>query len=134
MHSSYVRQILSNWATQNKVIPQDWKDPVVAVAILKARSQLRGLTWWRERERAAAKGQCNQTRVLSIVKDQLLGEGQYLNLQSQMQVDIAATVQCHLVALRAWGKVKEPGKISISFTKTTQIAEVYTVFFSFCKD
>lgn len=83
----------------------------------------------RERERAAAKEQCNQTRVLSIVKDQLLGEGQYLNLQSQMQVDTAATVQCHLVALRAWGKVKEPGKISISFTKTTQIAEVYTVFF-----
>jgi hypothetical protein len=46
MHSPYVKQILKNWATPNRIIPQGWKELVAAV--LDARLQLQWLTWWRE--------------------------------------------------------------------------------------
>ena len=46
MHSPSVRQILNNWATQNRIIPQDWKGLVTA--ILEAGPQLQWLTWWIE--------------------------------------------------------------------------------------
>lgn len=79
------------------------------------------------REGAEAKEQCNQTRVLYIVKDQLLGEGQSLNLQSQMQVDTVDTVQCRLVALRAWGQGARE-KIYLLHKITQSAGEVYTGF------
>ena len=47
MHSPYVKQILNNWATQNRIIPQDWKGLVEA--ILKTSSQLQWLQWWRKK-------------------------------------------------------------------------------------
>lgn len=46
MHSPYVKEILSNGATQNRIIPQDWKDLVTAV--LEASRQLQWLMWWKE--------------------------------------------------------------------------------------
>ena len=46
MHLPYVKQILNNWATQNRIIPQDWKGLVTAV--LEAGWQLQWLTWWME--------------------------------------------------------------------------------------
>ena len=46
MHLPYVKQILNNWATQNRIIPQDWKGLVTA--ILEAGPQLKWLTWWIE--------------------------------------------------------------------------------------
>ena len=30
-HSPYVKQILNNWATQNRIIPQDWKRLITAI-------------------------------------------------------------------------------------------------------
>ena len=38
MHAPYVKQILNSWATQNRVILQDWKD--LATAISETGSQL----------------------------------------------------------------------------------------------
>lgn len=38
IHSSYVKQILNSWTTENRIIPQDWKD--LTIAILKACPQL----------------------------------------------------------------------------------------------
>jgi hypothetical protein len=46
MHSPYVKQILNNWATQSRIIPQDWKGLVIT--ILKAGLKLHWLTWWME--------------------------------------------------------------------------------------
>jgi hypothetical protein len=64
------------------------------------------------------------------VKDQLLGEGQYADLQYQMQCDDSIIIQCTLVALTAWDKVEEEGKRSMSFTKTMQSPrETFTDFF-----
>lgn len=64
------------------------------------------------------------------MKDQLLGEGQYADLQYQMQCDDSIIIQCTLVALTAWDKVEEEGKRSMSFTKTMQSPrETFTDFF-----
>ena len=46
IHSLYVKQILNNWATQNRIIPQDWKGLVTAV--LETGLLMQWLTWWRE--------------------------------------------------------------------------------------
>lgn len=48
--SPCVKQILSHWATQNRVIPQDWQGPMEA--ILEASPQLLWLTWWRKEAKA----------------------------------------------------------------------------------
>lgn len=39
------------------------------------------------------------------MKDQLLGEGRYADLQNQWQFDDSVIIQCTLVGLRAWDKV-----------------------------
>ena len=42
-------------------------------------------------------------------------------------MDDVTVGQCHLVALRAWDKLKEPGNTSVSFPKITQgQGEAYT--------
>ena len=38
--------------------------------------------------------QCNQTRGINIVKDQLLGEGQYAELRMQIILNGAILEQC----------------------------------------
>lgn len=44
--------------------------------------------------------QQNRREALNIVKDQLLGKGQYFDLQEQIWFDETVIEQCHLVALR----------------------------------
>ena len=41
------------------------------------------------------------------MKDQLLGEGQYADLQYQMQCDDSIIIQCTLAPLRACDKVEQ---------------------------
>lgn len=53
---------------------------------------------------------------MDIVKDQLLGEEHYSDIEEQIQFDNATVEQCHLVPLRAWDKV-EHRKKSTSVTK-----------------
>jgi hypothetical protein len=43
MHLPYTEQTLSGWATQNRIIPQDWKGLITAV--LEAISYLQWLIW-----------------------------------------------------------------------------------------
>ena len=40
--SPYINQMLNTWATQNRIIPQDWKD--LATAISKSGPQLQWKT------------------------------------------------------------------------------------------
>ena len=61
------------------------------VAILKLGTQLQQLTW---KEKALAMEQCNQTRGINIVKDQLLSEGQYAELRMQIILNNAILEQC----------------------------------------
>ena len=46
IHWPYVEQTLNNWASQNRIIPQDWKRLVTAV--LETGLLMQWLTWWRE--------------------------------------------------------------------------------------
>lgn len=57
---------------------------------------------------------------MDIVEDEMLGEGQYSDVQEQIQSDARTLEQCHLVAFRAWDKVEEPRKKSTSVTKIIQ--------------
>lgn len=50
----------------------------------------------------------------------LAGEGQYSELRIQVMCDAATLDQYHIVALSAWGKVEQQGKLSELFTKRTQ--------------
>jgi hypothetical protein len=43
MHSPFIKQILTYWATKNRIIPQDWKD--TAKAILEPTSYLQWFLW-----------------------------------------------------------------------------------------
>ena len=81
LHSSFVKEMLNNWATQHRVIPQDWKGLVLAV--LEAGQQLQCLLWWRHK--ATKLAQHNLARAMNVTKDQLLGEGCYAGLQEQIR-------------------------------------------------
>lgn len=61
--------MLSNWATQNRII-QDWKELVSAM--LEASQQLKWLSWWGHKTKKTE--QCNVTRGSNVAKDQLLVE------------------------------------------------------------
>ena len=89
---------------QNRVIPKDWIDFITA--ILEAGPQLHELTC-RRTEEALAIEQHNRTGRVNISKDQLLGEGEYAELQMQILFDDVASVQCLTVGLNAWDKVEQ---------------------------
>ena len=66
--SPFVKQMLSTWAMQNRVIPQDWKGLVSAV--LEAGQQLQWLSWWMHK--ATKIGQQNIAREINIQKTNYL--------------------------------------------------------------
>ena len=58
----------------------------------------------------------------------MLYQGQYSDIQEQIQFDDATIEQCHLAALRGWDKVEEK---STSFTKIKQSSgKAFTNFLS----
>nr|XP_021486637.1 E3 ubiquitin-protein ligase RNF135 isoform X1 [Meriones unguiculatus] len=116
MHSPYVKDILDDWASQYKVTPQDWEDLIRAV--LDTDLKLQWLFW--RKEEAADMEQSNRIMGVNVQKDQLLGEGKYDSLTRQVQFDDATIEQCRLVTLRAWDKVEEKKKSSISFERILQ--------------
>lgn len=108
-HSTYVKQTLNSWATQNRNIPQDWKE--LATEILKAGPHLQWIAWWQEEARVIE--QWNRARGINNSQDQLLGENQYAEMQ---QLNLIADslnwmiTPWPLAALSAWDKVEESGK------------------------
>jgi hypothetical protein len=44
---------------------------------------------------------------MNTVKDEVLGEGRYSDIQEQIQFDDVTIERCHLVALRAWDRAGE---------------------------
>lgn len=82
MSSSYVKQILNDCSTQNRNIPLHMLKSIVCMNIKK----------W------------NSVRGVNIVKDQLLGKGQYSDIQEQKQFNSVTIEQCCLLALRPLDK------------------------------
>lgn len=58
---------------------------------------------------------------MNTVKDEVLGEGRYSDIQEQIQFDDVTIERCHLVALRAWDKVEALWKKSALFTDYTKL-------------
>lgn len=72
MLSPYLKQTLSNWTTQNRIVPPYWRGLVAVV--LEAGHQLQWLLC-RNLELYY------RTKGMDIDKDHLIGEGQYANIQ-----------------------------------------------------
>ena len=70
MYSPFAEKMLNLWSTCNRIISQNWKDLVIAV--LDPGPQLQWRTCWKDEARAGG---------IDISQDQLLGEGDYANVQ-----------------------------------------------------
>lgn len=88
------------------MMPNDWKH--LTTAILEAGPQLQRQTW--QKEEAKTIKQQNRTRGINIPQDQVLGEGQYAELQRQLEFDDHVLALSDLAALKVWDKVEESGK------------------------
>lgn len=94
------------------------------MAVREARSQLQ---WWHKE--AAIMENHNCSKGVNIMKDQLLGEYQYADLQRWCNLVILLLYSVLLVAFRGWDKMEEQGKRSMSLTKTMQSpGETFTDF------
>ena len=94
---------------------------------------MKWLTW--QRDKATNTEQQNRAGGDKYSKRPVLSEAQYSDIQEQIQFDDVTIEQCHMVALRAWDKVEDPGKKSNSFTKIIQgSGESFTDFFFFNRD
>ena len=64
--------------------------------------------------------QRNRARGIEISQDQLLGEGEYADIELQSLYDEHTLVLCRMAALNAWDQIEEIGKKLESFTKVVQ--------------
>lgn len=87
-------------------MPNDWKH--LTTAILEAGPRLQWQTC--QKEEAKTIKQQNRTRGINIPQDQFLGEGQYAELQRQLEFDDHILALSDLAALNVWDKAEESGK------------------------
>ena len=72
--------------------------------MLEASPQLQWRTWWGEEARALE--QQDRARGHEISQDQILGEGQYADLQRQCTLDDNTLILCCIAALNAWTRLR----------------------------
>ena len=66
--------------------------------------------------------------------EQLMGSGEYQEIQRQIQFDDQLTSQIRFICLRAWEKVSPPGQSHPSFVNVKQSnGESYTDFITLLK-
>lgn len=117
--------MLNSWATQNRIVPQDWKD--LMIAVWESGPQLQWKTWWRDEARTIE--QQGRATGYEISQDQILDEGPYADVERQFTFDDHTLSLCCTAALNAWDKIQESGKRSEPFTKIVQgPKEVLTTF------
>ncbi|XP_052610186.1 oxidized purine nucleoside triphosphate hydrolase isoform X1 [Peromyscus californicus insignis] len=116
MHSPYVKQMLNTWSTCNRILPKDWRD--LAQAVLEPGQNLQWKMWFNNEAKNIEK-QWRDSGI-QVCQDQLIGEGQYVSVQTQCSYDVQTLVLCRTAALNAWDRVEEPGKKTESFTKVIQ--------------
>lgn len=100
-----MNKILKFRATQNKIIPQDWK--CITAAIFEADLQLKWWIWWKEETRSVE--QWNTTRDMNISEDEFLYEGLWVELQRQIDLEDHTLLLCLLAVWTAWDNDEEQG-------------------------
>ena len=75
MHSPFLKQMSSC----NEIIPRNWRD--FAKAVLQSGPQLKWRNWFKEKNKSSE--QQSRARGMEIFQDQLLGEGDYADVQRQ---------------------------------------------------
>ena len=125
MHSPFVRQLLNSWSTHQQVTPKDWSD--MAEAVLEAGQLMQWKSWWREEAKMIE--QRNRAIGIEISQDQLLGEGEYADVERQALYSEHTFQLCRTAALNAWDRIEEVGKKLESFTRVIQSpSETFTDF------
>ena len=97
MHLPFVKQILTSWAINNRLIHQDRKD--MARGILEPAANLQWFAWWRGEVNEIARQ--NRARGREISTDQMLGEGHFAEVEVQAVYDEETLALCQLSALTA---------------------------------
>ena len=87
----------------------------MVTAVLEAGSLIQWKSWWREEAKTIE--QRSKARGIKVSQDQLLGEGDYADIERQQSLYNEHTLDlCHMAALNAWDQIEEIGKKTESFT------------------
>lgn len=116
VHSPYVKELLSTWATANKITPLDWNNLISAV--LDQFSQIKWKALWRQEAKALELQGLKDGFEASQSK--IIGEGEFADPQIQAGYDEHTFYLCQIAALNALNKVREPGERVESYSKVTQ--------------
>lgn len=116
VHSPYVKQLLSTWATNNKITPSDWNDLISAV--LDHSSQIQWKALWRQESKALELQGLRDGFDASESK--IMGEKQFSDPQVQAGYDECTFDLCKTAAVNALDKVREPGERVESYSKVIQ--------------
>ena len=125
IHSPFVKQLLNSWSTCHQITPKDWLD--MATAVLEAGPLMQFKAWLREEAKVIE--QRNRARGIDISQDQLLGEGEYADVERQALYDEHTLDLCRMAALNAWDRIEEVGKKLEPFNRVIQSPrETFTDF------
>lgn len=116
LHSPFVRELLTSWATVNKVTPKDWAQ--LASAVLENSCQIQWRALWRQEAKAIEIQELQNGH--EVPQDKILGEGPYADTQVQSAYDEHMLSLCRTAALNALDKVCETGEIMQPYTKVLQ--------------
>ena len=95
MHLPFVKQMLNSWSCCNRITPKDWLD--IVTAVLEAESLLQWKSWWREEDKTIEQG--SRARGIEVSQDQLLGEGDYADIERQSLCNDHTLELCCMAAL-----------------------------------
>ena len=99
----------------------------MASVVLEAGQLMPWKSWLREEAKMIE--QRNRARGIEISQDQLLGEGEYADVERQSLYGEHTLDLCHMAALNAWDRIEDVGKKLESFTKVIQSPrETFTDF------
>lgn len=114
--SPYTIGLIRGIADGNRMVPIDWN--ASAKACLSPAQFLQFKSWWVDG--AEIQSRQNQAAQISITKDQLVGDGDWLNTEQQIRMNRQAQEQLKRLCLSAWEKIEVEGKAPTSFQNIFQ--------------
>ena len=90
----------------------------MVTAVLEAGPLIQQESWWREEAKTIE--QRIRARGIEVSQDQLLGEGEYIDIERQSLYNEHTLDLCYKVALKPCDWIEEIGNKTESFTKVIQ--------------
>lgn len=105
----------------------------LAKACLSPAQFLQFKSWWIDG--AEIQSRQNQTGEIDITKNQLLGDGEWINTENQSMMNRQAQDQLKRICLMGWEKIEMEGKVPTSFQNIFQgPQEPYSEFIARLQD